>query len=144
MKALILVALGLSTALVSCAAVPAEQTNAFTMQHLLETCRNEGSPEYSMCLGYIHGVMDMTAFTNPNCPGNGVTVGAVVQAFRNYASQHPEYWNQPQVMGVLFAVTSTWRCNPLKPDPTPTAPQPPDRGSSPSSGLPSGTPGGSS
>jgi Rap1a immunity proteins len=44
-------------------------------------------------------------------PINGYTMGAVVQAFLNWTTAHPEKWAQPRIFGATAAIRETWPCS---------------------------------
>jgi hypothetical protein len=37
--------------------------------------------------------------------------GAWIQAFKNYAANHPEFWGEPAISGVVIALRTTWPCD---------------------------------
>jgi hypothetical protein len=44
-------------------------------------------------------------------PVNGYTMGAVIQAFLNWADKHPEKWARPRIFGATAAMRETWPCD---------------------------------
>ncbi|WP_366928994.1 Rap1a/Tai family immunity protein [Mesorhizobium sp.] len=106
---------------------PASADDSRSVQTFLEACNAEdASPKAFYCVGTIHGIVDtltMNGVINNRaqrkspefvrfsiCPPQGTTVGANVQAFKNWANAHPEQWSTPDLLGVLIALRETWPC----------------------------------
>jgi len=105
-----------------------------TVQFLYEACQKpHDSSSFSFCLGFVGGTgflmtLNGTALQKiplPNtfariyvgsvgiCAGQGMSnpsVGAMVQAFVNWAAKHPEHWGDMSISGVLMSLASTWPC----------------------------------
>lgn len=73
--------------------------------------------DYGWCMGVIYGVMMTTRSLLP--PGNkhrsctaNVDVRAAVQAFVNWARDHPELWNYEGLLvkHAALALKGTWPC----------------------------------
>lgn len=90
-----------------------------TIQSMYENCTDtEG--KMALCDGYISGVGDMMdANGKLHAPGFSMcgspSYGAMIQAFKNWAPQHPELWSKPQLFGVAAALMVTWPCLPTSP-----------------------------
>jgi hypothetical protein len=116
-------------------AVHAQTRNEDSIQFLYQSCKQEmaaGLPRF--CLGYIEAVGQVMATNGyervkllPSdtegrryltgmaiCPGPAIGVpsgGALIQAFLNWAEQHPENWANLALAGVVVALASTWPCS---------------------------------
>jgi hypothetical protein len=96
------------------------------VQQLLDMCNGPyGSPGTIWCAAYIAGVgggmeangIALSRFTPRDAnvlriiSACGVpTVGAGVQAFKNWAQAHPELWTLDSFTGVMKALQQTWPC----------------------------------
>jgi hypothetical protein len=96
--------------------------NDQNIQRLYYMCQKpDGSIERTICAGYISGIADvmllfaakpkntdtaLDAFSMCGTPSHG----AMVQAFVNWAEQHPEEWEKPQAAGVIIALRLKWPC----------------------------------
>jgi len=84
-----------------------------------------GSPGTIYCAAYISGVggvietngIALSRFTPRDAnvlktisACGDTTVGASVQAFKNWAQAHPELWTQDAPSGVMMALRQTWPC----------------------------------
>ena len=63
----------------------------------------------SLCVGYIEGAADQLVGL-VFCPPAGTAYLAMVQAFKNWTSRHPEQWSIPRGEGVAYALAETWPC----------------------------------
>jgi len=106
-------------------ALPAD----YTTQDLLQDCRGRnGSSGNSFCLGFMAGAAgilsdlhDQDTDTVPTKQGNvrlvvsacteGVTYGAMKQAFVNWAEKHPREWQFSADNGAKLALQETWPCS---------------------------------
>jgi len=96
------------------------------VQQLLDACNSPmGSPGTIYCAAYISGVggvietngIALSRFTPRDAnvlktisACGDTTVGASVQAFKNWAQAHPELWTQDAPSGVMMALRQTWPC----------------------------------
>ena len=93
-----------------------------TVQSLLERCAGDEALGTAYCIGFVRGISGAMLL---NCMASQdgfvvpekatadlteATVGATIQAFVNWAEQHPEEWNAPQFFGVIYALSSTFPC----------------------------------
>jgi hypothetical protein len=100
------------------------------VQELLQDCQQPiVDIRHFFCLGIVQGVSD-TMMTNAGglkmmpkdlarfeanfafCPDPLPNYGARVQAYKDWATEHPEKWTQPMVIGVMLAMHATWPCDP--------------------------------
>lgn len=110
-----------------------------SVQELVEECSRQSTShdppstilranaDQQFCFGYISGMAEMMGMNgviidhNPEfwselhgyamCPTPpSVPYGALVQAFKNYASAHREIWGNNKLVGVIEALTSVWPC----------------------------------
>jgi hypothetical protein len=74
-------------------------------------------PRIYYCVGYISGVRQMMLQPDDSaikgiCAGSiGVSVGAMVQAFKVWARQNPTHWDKPALIGFVVALSTTWPCS---------------------------------
>jgi hypothetical protein len=115
MKRLLLIA-ALAVAPVAAAA---EGTPRNDVQELYGYCKETGgSQRLTYCLGYIAGIGQLMRQMGHNqemhqyglCSDQGISTGAMVQAFRNWAEQNPRSWNVDAVLGVGAALATAWPC----------------------------------
>ena len=110
------------------AGVAMADDSQMTIQKLFEACNSPpGSLGSSLCLGYVSGASDFMSLTgqarkllSPQgasvvkslslCGTSTVTHGAEVQAFKNWAQAHPEYWTMAAQIGVAAALHEKWGC----------------------------------
>ena len=117
----IIFALGLALALT--AAPPLSRADVPNVQKLLEECNAApGTDDFFLCIGYVGGIGDAMILNgvdarrkaiNPMlviCDEEGISYGAMIQAFKNWAQQHPETWGSPQYRGVATALRESWPC----------------------------------
>jgi hypothetical protein len=101
--------------------LPAMPAKAWrTVQELYEDCTAADETSQLVCLHYISGVGDMMAYNANEKTSTAMAcfpaergklgVGAAVQAFKNYAAQHPEFWGTPAVFAVIEALREAWPC----------------------------------
>jgi hypothetical protein len=105
------------------------RADEFSVQTLYQECTAPDAEEYKQmyCLGVMAGVTasaDTMAYTLKDLAAADIkhllpwsacgarTVGAVRQAFINWAPKHPEKWNWPFYFGVMAALTESWPCVP--------------------------------
>jgi hypothetical protein len=82
-----------------------------SVQELYDWCKQpRDSGKFSYCMGFIRGVGQTMLGIGWMCQENKVTVGAMVQAFLNWAEQNPRHWEQPALVGVQVALSLTWPC----------------------------------
>jgi hypothetical protein len=100
-----------------------------TVQSLLQECSaEEGSTDWFKCVGYIAGVSDIMGINGKLSAtfgkdtyikmsvismcwdGEVPTYGAKLQAFKNWAQNHPEEWSELSFVGVTHAMRETWPC----------------------------------
>ena len=96
--------------------------NTDTVEGLLNRCESNGDAAYLSCVTVIWGVASVM---NLNCGYSkegysspefmkmdfgGVTGAALVQAFKNWARDHPQIWNHDEISGVVHAMSSTFPC----------------------------------
>ncbi|MER9171214.1 hypothetical protein NKI12_28575 [Mesorhizobium australicum] len=96
-----------------------------SVEYLLSQCSATSAIEVAGCRNYIAGVADMVGFTHEvmkmenlesavlttYCPGEeGLSYGAMSQAFVNWAKKHPETWQKPKFGGAIDALVETWPC----------------------------------
>lgn len=93
------------------------------VQRLLGWCKQpQSSAGFNLCVGFVGGVgstMVNLGQVYENKPetreitglcGSGATVGAMVQAFTNWAEGHPEEWTMNAGLGVMLALREKWPC----------------------------------
>jgi Rap1a immunity proteins len=100
-----------------------------TFEALYASCKADPTFEKSAggayCVGYIDGIGGVMILNGifhvkaskggPSLsmcapPSQEPTANAMVQAVTNFAATHPEYWQQPMLVGVMLALKSTWPC----------------------------------
>lgn len=112
-----------------------EESNKYNVQSLLKDCGSALTTSRVFCLGYVRGVADhmfsigetmadqysrgalekfddrvlVTFFA---ACGSPASVGAMEQAFVNWAREHPKNWGMPLLDGVMMAIRETWPCDP--------------------------------
>jgi hypothetical protein len=132
MKAKFLLGVG---ALFGVAAIPIS-TNAEdakqisnTIQELYQQCKSDKGPDRVLCLGFIAGSVAQMEFiataaekmdtpgdrlfllaATKFCSGETSSLGAMRQAFINWAEKHPEAWSMFNGYGVNAALHETWPC----------------------------------
>ena len=99
-----------------------------TIEDLIPACEAAADESYIVrrpagyCVGFISGVWFMM---NVNCinadyrhaipqglqAGNVSSWRAMVQAFLNWAEDHPEEWGEPVLVGVYTSLSSTFPCD---------------------------------
>lgn len=96
-----------------------------TVQDLYEHCQaSTTSYLYTDCLAFISGVgsaMNVTGqfasegamYATSICSKEGITNGALVQAFKNWAAANPSKWTMDGGQGVMIALVETWPCSDL-------------------------------
>jgi hypothetical protein len=122
-----------AAALLGFAAIPtnAEEPKQIsnTVQELYQQCKSHNGPGEVMCLGFIAGSvaqMEIIAIAAEHmdaptdrlfllgetkfCSGQGTSLGAMRQAFINWAEKHPEKWSMYNGYGVNAALRETWPC----------------------------------
>jgi hypothetical protein len=109
----------------------ADRDSVGTLRNL---CRSQNGVEKLMCLEYVTGVFDMTVLAGFAYKGEIDTpadraiigllgaacyniaanetlpMGAVVQAFLNWADRHPQEWGKSRAFGVSAALSEAWPC----------------------------------
>jgi hypothetical protein len=97
------------------------------IQELYEMCKEStGSPPQTFCLGYIGGVGEFmqlngsiksslsdaqwSAIANLAIRDHP-TYGAMVQAFMNWAAEHPEKWGMGRAAATVIALRDAWPCH---------------------------------
>jgi hypothetical protein len=105
-------------------ATPAGAEEKRTVGDLLAKCRAEHQPASLICIAYIGGVSEMmnvlsvaenkSPAARPALQGmtscGQVSWGAAQQAFVNWATAHPEAWEDDRLVGVVGVITRTWPC----------------------------------
>lgn len=93
-----------------------------TVQTLLGNCESDEVIENAWCAAFINGVATLLSvncgvskegYSSPEslkADVHEVTNGALLQAFKNWAKNHPEYWSTGEAAGVVFAMSSTFPC----------------------------------
>jgi len=100
-----------------------------TIQDLYAQCTSGNPLDGLLCMNYLQGVAEtmqlnsvvilnlakterLEARISPliDCSPGGVTGGATVQIFINWAAQHPEEWSEPKAVGALQAFHEGWSC----------------------------------
>jgi hypothetical protein len=95
--------------------------NDQTVQDLYRKCKEPfGSFENALCIGYVTAIGDAmivwatktgeSALAKSFSMCGSASYGAMIQAFINWAEQHPEEWGQPRVAGVVLALREKWAC----------------------------------
>ena len=103
-----------------CAAQTAVSKDS-SVQALRAECKMPpGHADFARCIHYVAGVADMLALVGSSSKGSEVrqmlgkcgsgSYGAYVQAFINWADQHPEKWGEHRSFGVAYALTEKWPC----------------------------------
>lgn len=104
---------------------PVARADEYTVENLLKRCE-VGSSDYGYCEGlfvaasYVMGTnggftalhlipRDVTLLSLCS-NGHMPTIGAQIQAFKNWANAHPESWGITDVIGVGAALHQTWPC----------------------------------
>lgn len=95
-----------------------------TVQNTLSACDAPiGSSDHMYCLGLVSGTLAMMSATcrfiregfggNPIIASDGseVTVGAALQAFKNWARDNPQEWSKRDNAGIVIALRTTFPCN---------------------------------
>jgi hypothetical protein len=102
------------------------------VQTLISECDAPVGPESFGCAVYINAIADVMTenagvLRNTNttdtklyrwlrstsiCPDKrgGTTGAALVQAFKNWAHEHPEHWTADPSLAVMVALNETWPC----------------------------------
>jgi hypothetical protein len=93
------------------------------VQTLLDMCKQPAAQvKSSICIGYISGVADLmrvmavSKHKDVRGPfgmcheGEAPSRGAMMQAFIVWADKHPEEWQKDMLVGVVEALSDTWRC----------------------------------
>ncbi len=119
MKAWITLALLASTAVT----VPlrGEAQEQFNVQELLDHCEAEDQPAVMLCLGVIIGVSSVMSANCGIAQGEGglrtlaanvggVSTGAMLQVFKNWARDNPQSWGIPGSFGAMLAINSAFPC----------------------------------
>lgn len=96
----------------------------FDVNKLKSDCESQSEGKI-YCLGRVSGIFEMMQLnaTNLTAASNGRTRilavckvqggpsnGAVAQIFLNWANAHPEKWSEPDLVGVVTALSKTWPC----------------------------------
>jgi hypothetical protein len=88
-----------------------------TVQGLYDLCKaREESSEFLSCVAYIAGASDTLRLlaNSPEMIGFAIcgdaTYGAMVQAYKNWAEKHPEYWSKNRLSGLIVALSQAWPC----------------------------------
>jgi hypothetical protein len=94
------------------------------VQTFLQKCTSQtNATDISYCYGRVTGIFETmglngASFSHQFNPLKTLTVcvdpppsyGAEVQAFINWANNHPEKWGMPDSVGVAGAMSETWPC----------------------------------
>jgi hypothetical protein len=125
------------SAVAQATAVPSGTPIRENVQALLNSCNApDTSSEFAFCTGYITGMGDAMHTSgimlkslyelkqlNENtatakvltplsiCSSTDISHGAMVQAFKNWATRHPENWGMEIEIGVMAALCETWPCS---------------------------------
>jgi Rap1a immunity proteins len=105
MRFLILWAVG---ALATLSGHSSARADNYTVHVLYQACTSpRESQMFARCFGYIEGVADSMIGEN-FCIADGImNFPAIIQVFVNWASAHPEKWDEAQIAGVMDALGST-------------------------------------
>jgi hypothetical protein len=99
-------------------AAPQAGDVARSVQALYAQCTATSLYEQSYCAGFFTASLDTMIVLGTDvsaqafgiCPKTTVTVGAAVQAFKNWAQKHPEAWSLQRYLGVTWALQEVWPC----------------------------------
>jgi hypothetical protein len=89
-----------------------------SVQSLYTRCTAADIHDQMFCAGYFTSSIDNMMVLGVDastrafgiCPKVSITVGASVQAFKNWAQKHPEAWGLPRYVGVAWALQEVWSC----------------------------------
>jgi hypothetical protein len=90
-----------------------------SVQRLYEECTGTNKAVELYCVGYVAAMVesmmvvgsDDSAHAFGICPATSVNSAAAVQAFKNWAQKHPEYWGVNRYFGVAQALQELWPCS---------------------------------
>jgi len=121
--------LAICVAMTTCNAQTADPAQTYmlpanfdTVQDLYEACTSEDGGLRTVCAAYIAGIASLMGPIGSTrnvglatraygvCSKSTISLGAFVQAFKNWATKHPEMWSHPMVLGVLVSLRGTWPC----------------------------------
>lgn len=91
---------------------------SMSVQALYAKCTATDRYEQMYCAGFFTASLDTMIVLGTDvssqalgiCPKTTVTVGAAVQAFKNWAQKHPEAWSLQRYLGVSWALQEVWSC----------------------------------
>lgn len=114
----------LCAAMIAMPAKAEERTQ--TVQALYDDCTSSNLVRQDFCNGVAHGVGTVMTMLSRDADKAQTaedrqlilryaacgywTVGAAVQAFKNWAAKHPERWSDSGQVGVMIAIHETWPC----------------------------------
>lgn len=93
-----------------------------TVQTLLQECESDDLHSHARCHALILGIAGVMGF---NCriteegysspeylkaEVDGLTSGALVQGFKNWARDNPQQWSMTEFSGVVWAMYNTFPC----------------------------------
>lgn len=107
-----------------CAAMPGvllAEADSGNIQDLLVDCESRDNLDFGICIGVMKGV---SAVADLNCDAirrgdkadiwtaetDGVTFGAMRQAFINWAKANPDMWSFDGAWGATVAISDTFPC----------------------------------
>ena len=91
---------------------------SMSVQALYTKCTASDNYQQMFCAGFFTATVDnmmvlgAEVSTQPLgiCSKTAITVGAAVQAFKNWAQKHPEAWGLTRFVGVTWAMQEVWPC----------------------------------
>lgn len=103
----------------------ARAEDLLTNQGVFNACESEDIFDSGFCFGTV---MAYAQLATTQCTANqsnggsflyaaelpeGVTNGALVQTFKNWAEKNPQEWHRPSLLGVLSALSEAFPCSTL-------------------------------
>lgn len=104
------------TAVFICPSARAADRDVQTLRGWCQAAPGDG--DFTRCVMYAAGISDMATMLGDIAPTTPFAVcahpsyGASIQAFRNWADQHPEKWSANMGLGLLLALHEKWPCSP--------------------------------
>jgi hypothetical protein len=104
------------------APLPSHAVEHGTVQTLLGRCESNNFSEQAVCQGYILGIAGVLGlncryladgYSMPDfmtAETDGLTPGAAVQGFKNWARANPQNWSLSEFTGVIVAMGSSFPC----------------------------------
>jgi Rap1a immunity proteins len=118
----------LAAILLGSAPAKSEQPRKDNVQTFYSKCSKGNKMGQAYCLGFISGAARQMFWTGAffkntknhddrklisfvsACLESSVSDSAMLQAFMNWARNHPEKWHMVTQLGVMEAIRSTWPC----------------------------------